>query len=75
MTTAVEFIEPMGDADGAARAAAPFRALRLKGLDPALRYQVNGQGSYPGDVLMRAGWPLPPLRGDYPAVQLYLQAL
>ena len=60
---------------GAARAAAPFRALRLKGLDPALRYQVNGQGSYPGDVLMRAGWPLPPLRGDYPAVQLYLQAL
>ena len=59
---------------GAAHAAAPFGVLRLKGLDPALRYQVNGQGSYPGDVLMNAGWPLPPLGGDYRAVQLYLLA-
>ena len=60
---------------GAARAAAPFRVLRLKGLDPALRYQVDGQGAYPGDVLMNAGWPLPLAGGDYPALQLYLRAV
>ena len=60
---------------GPTRAAAPFRRLRLKGLDPALRYTVNGQGAYPGDVLMEAGWPLPIPRGDYQSMQLYLSAL
>lgn len=60
---------------GAAHAAAPFRVLRLKGLDPALRYQVNGRGAHPGDVLMSAGWPLPPAEGDYPALRLYLRAV
>ena len=60
---------------GPTRAAAPFRRLRIKGLDPALRYTVNGQGAYPGDVLMEAGWPLPIPRGDYQSMQLYLSAL
>ena len=41
----------------------------------ALRYTVNGQGAYPGDVLMEAGWPLPIPRGDYQSMQLYLSAL
>ena len=60
---------------GAAHAAAPFRILCFKGLDPELRYQVNGQGAYPGDVLMNAGWPLPLTIGDYQAVQLYVKAI
>lgn len=60
---------------GPGRAAQPFRTLRLKGLDPELRYQVNGQGAYTGDVLMNAGWPLPLLKGDYLALQFYLQVV
>ena len=60
---------------GPNHAAAPFRVLRFKGLDPALRYQVNGQGAYAGDVLMNAGWPLPLPAGDYQAVQLYIRAV
>lgn len=46
-------------------AALPFFALRIKGLDPALCYRVNGGESYPGDVLMQAGYPLPVFQGDY----------
>ncbi|NBI09911.1 alpha-galactosidase [Colidextribacter sp. OB.20] len=57
------------------RAAPPFQTLRLKGLDPALTYQVNGGEAYPGDVLMSAGFPLPLLRGDYQSMQLYLRAI
>lgn len=60
---------------GAAQAAAPFRTLRLKGLNPALRYQVNDRGVYPGDVLMNAGWTLPLPKGDYQAMQLWLRAV
>ena len=60
---------------GPTQAAAPFRSLRLKGLDPSLRYAVNGQGAFPGDVLMEAGWPLPMPQGDYQSMQLYLSAL
>ena len=60
---------------GPAQAAAPFRRLRLRGLDPALRYTVNGQGDYPGDVLMEAGYPLPMFQGDYQSLQLYLSAV
>ena len=59
---------------GPFRGAPPLTALRIKGLDPALRYQVNGGGSWPGDVLMYAGYPLPVLKGDYRALQLYLRA-
>ena len=49
---------------GSVRGASPFLALRVKGLDPDLCYQVNGEGSWPGDVLMRVGIPLPILTGD-----------
>lgn len=59
---------------GSTRAALPFFALRLKGLDPALRYRVNGGESYPGDALMQAGYPLPVLQGDYQSLQLCLEA-
>ena len=59
---------------GSTRAARPFRTLRLKGLDPALRYRVNGGESCPGDVLMAAGYPLPAPRGDYQSFQLHLIA-
>jgi alpha-galactosidase len=55
-------------------AAPPFRALRLRGLDPTLRYRVNGGESYAGDVLMSAGYPLPMLLDDYQCIQLYLEA-
>jgi len=56
------------------RSAPPFLALPLKGLDLSLRYRINGEGSWPGDVLMKLGWPLPILDGDYQALQLYLEA-
>ena len=59
---------------GSVHAAAPFRNLRLKGLNPKLHYRVNGEGAYPGDVLMEAGWPLPMPWGDYQSVQLHLTA-
>ena len=59
---------------GTVHAAPPFRTLLLKGLDPQLSYSVNGQGAYPGDVLMNAGYPLPVLQGDYQSLQLYLSA-
>ncbi len=59
---------------GTAHSAAPFRSLRLKGLDPDLRYRVNGQDSYAGSVLLHAGYPLPIPRGDYQSLQLHLVA-
>jgi alpha-galactosidase len=49
-------------------------ALRLKGLDPKVRYRVNGGESYPGDVLMLAGYPLPMMLDDYQSIQLHLEA-
>ncbi len=60
---------------GATRAAPSFAVLRLKGLDPAARYRINGgEELWSGDVLMAAGYPLPVLRGDYQSLQLYLRA-
>lgn len=59
---------------GTFRGAPPFLALPLKGLDPALRYRVNGEGGWPGAALMQAGWPLPIPDGDYQSFQLYLEA-
>ena len=42
--------------NGATRAAPPFFSLRLKGLDPARRYRINGgEQLWGGDVLMYAG--------------------
>ena len=54
--------------------APPFLTLYVKGLDPELCYQINGEGSWPGDVLMQAGLPLPILLGDYWALQFHLKA-
>jgi alpha-galactosidase len=60
---------------GPIHAAPPFQTLRCKGLDPALRYHVNGSSeTYAGDVLMLAGYPIPMLLDDYQALQLYLEA-
>ncbi len=60
---------------GTVHAAPPFTALKLKGLDPAQHYQINGAGSWPGDALMQAGYPLPLPWGDYQAFQLHLCAI
>ncbi len=59
---------------GPTGAARPFRTLRLRGLDPALTYRVEGDGrSWPGDVLMAAGWPIPWM-GEYESLRLRLRA-
>ena len=60
---------------GGAQAAPPFRLLKLKGLDPARDYRVNGGEAYGGDALMYAGYPLPLMQGDYAGLQLYLEAI
>jgi alpha-galactosidase len=59
---------------GTVHGAPPFLALRLQGLDPSLRYRVNGAESYAGDALMLAGYPLPMMLDDYQSLQLYLEA-
>ena len=59
---------------GSTHAALPFTNLRLRGLDPALNYRVNGGKVWPGDVLMEAGYPIPLFLGDYQTFQLYLEA-
>ncbi|MCM1149033.1 MAG: alpha-galactosidase [Butyricicoccus sp.] len=60
---------------GTGHSAVPFRTLRLKGLDPSLCYRIDGNGNWAGDALMNAGYPLPPLLGDYKAIQLHLTAI
>jgi alpha-galactosidase len=59
---------------GSTHAALPFMVVLLKGLDPKKQYRVNGGQVFGGDVLMQVGYPLPPMPGDYQAVQLYLKA-
>lgn len=59
---------------GSTCAAPPFLALRLKGLDPSLRYRINGEEIFSGDALMEAGYPLPMFKGDYQSLQLCLEA-
>lgn len=59
---------------GQAHAAPPFRTVKLKGLDPALRYRVTGDDTpWPGDVLMYSGYPLPML-GEYESLRLWVKA-
>ena len=61
---------------GSARAALPFIVLRLKGLDPALRYRIDGgERIYDGAALLHAGLSFPLIAGDYQARQLYLRAV
>jgi len=53
-----------------------FDTLRLKGLNPVVQYQINATGSpYSGEALMKAGYPLPQMQGDYSAFQIYLRAV
>ena len=59
---------------GPTHAAPPFMNLRISGLEPGLNYCINGAESFPGDLLMYAGYPLPLLLGDYQSMQLYLEA-
>ena len=57
------------------RAAQPVRALCLRGLDPEKRYRVNGGAErWGGAALMAGGFPLPPQRGDYDCLTLFLEA-
>ena len=59
---------------GQAHAASPFRLVQLRGLDPAMQYQLAGDETpWPGDVLMEAGLPLPML-GEYQSLRLWLRA-
>ena len=59
---------------GQSHAGAPFRKVKLSGLDPALQYRVGDEAElWPGDVLMRAGYPLPML-GEYQCLRLWLKA-
>ncbi len=48
------------------------RCLPLRGLDPSARYRTEGGRSYPGDALLRAGFPLELDRCDFAARQIYL---
>ena len=59
---------------GQVHAAAPFRVVKLRGLDPEKSYRVTGDDTpWPGDVLMLAGYPLPML-GEYQCLRLWLKA-
>ena len=61
---------------GCTHAAPPFRTLRLKGLDPALQYRIDGTGPlYSGEILMQAGYSLPQILGDYASFQFHLEAV
>lgn len=54
------------------RANSPDIHIRLRGLDPAKRYQLDGGDgrAYRGSALMNAGVSIPMPMGDYPAVQM-----
>lgn len=59
---------------GTSHAAPPFRNLRLKGLNPASQYQIDEDGTfYSGEYLMKAGYPVPQMQGDYSAFQIYFR--
>ena len=81
--TAWEYVSPdrkealVSLVTGTTHASPAFRTLRLKGLDPALCYRINGEGRWPGDMLMNAGWPIPMslFQDDYQAAQLYLTTM
>lgn len=56
----------------------PLRRIRLKGLDPAGDYRIDGEtGIFAGDELMNAGIniPLPKLLGDFQSVCWRIKAL
>ena len=58
------------------QANAPLVHLHLKGLNPDERYRAVEDGSIlSGAALMRGGYTLPQLMGDYPAFQLHLEQI
>lgn len=60
---------------GTSHAAPPFRNLRFKGLNPAFQYRIGENGMlYSGEYLMKAGYPVPQMQGDYSAFQIYMRA-
>lgn len=53
----------------------PVIYLRLNGLDADAVYYIEPVGiELSGRALMAAGLPIPEMRGDYPAIQLFLDA-
>lgn len=59
-----------------ADANAPAQYIRLQGLDPKQTYRVLPSGQMlSGAALLYGGLPLPELRGNYPLVQLRLEAV
>ena len=61
---------------GSTTAALPFIVLRLRGLDPDLRYRIDGGDRICGGAaLMHAGISFPLIPGDYQARQVYLTAV
>jgi alpha-galactosidase len=53
----------------------PHRFLRLNGLDPDSIYRDSASGTlYQGAVLLHAGLPVPPSKGDFVSVQWHLLA-
>lgn len=55
------------------KANAPILAVKLRGLNPAKQYRDGNGTVYLGAALMNAGLVLPPLRGDYTALQVELE--
>lgn len=58
------------------RANKPAAFIRLKGLNPETRYCIEGfKDAYSGSALMYGGISIPMMQGDFPARQLYLNAI
>lgn len=51
----------------------PILCVKLRGLEPTGVYTDGQGGRYTGAALMSAGLVLPPMRGDYPSVQVQLR--
>ena len=52
------------------------RYVKAKGLNPQMRYQVEGmEGSFSGQALMSAGLPVPGRLLQYEAVQYHIRAV
>ena len=47
--------------------------IKLKGLDRAARYSVDGEFICSGSALMESGYTVERMIGDYPARQIYIE--
>ncbi|WP_123041541.1 alpha-galactosidase [Cohnella candidum] len=53
----------------------PLRRLKLRGLDPAISYRIEGaDAAFAGDRLMHFGIPLPQMQGDFASLVFKLRA-